>query len=98
LPICTGSVGTPTPAERAALTWASPVMSVLRPVAPLGWLVFVELPVDEANAPLRQALARSSGLLLVGLALAFLAGLFPGAPHGDPNPDDPRWRRPHRQR
>jgi signal transduction histidine kinase len=52
------------------------VLTAYAPVAPLGWLVFVELPVDEANAPLYQALARSSGLLLVGLALAFLAGLF----------------------
>src|SRR5262249_54007413 len=52
------------------------VLTAYAPVAPLGWLVFVELPVDEANAPLKQALARSSGLLLVGLALAFLAGLF----------------------
>jgi signal transduction histidine kinase len=52
------------------------VLTAFAPVAPLGWLVFIELPVDEANAPLYQALGRSGALLLVGLALAFLAGLF----------------------
>jgi hypothetical protein len=44
-------------------------------VALLGWLVFAELPVGEAYAPLYQALARSGALLLAGLALAFLAAL-----------------------
>jgi signal transduction histidine kinase/CheY-like chemotaxis protein len=56
--------------------WGRDVLTAHAPVAPLGWLVFVELPVDEAYAPLYQALARSGALLLVGLALAFLAGLF----------------------
>ena len=52
------------------------VLTAYAPVAPLGWQVFAELPVDEADAPLYQALARSGALLLCGLALAFLAGLF----------------------
>jgi hypothetical protein len=52
------------------------VLTAYAPVAPLGWLVFAELPVDEANAPLYQALERSGVLLLAGLALAFLAALF----------------------
>jgi signal transduction histidine kinase/CheY-like chemotaxis protein len=52
------------------------VLTAYAPVAPLGWLVFVELPLDEAYAPLYQALARSGALLLFGLALAFLSGLF----------------------
>jgi signal transduction histidine kinase/CheY-like chemotaxis protein len=52
------------------------VLTAYAPVAPLGWQVFAELPVDEAYAPLYQALARSGALLLCGLALAFLAGLF----------------------
>jgi signal transduction histidine kinase/CheY-like chemotaxis protein len=52
------------------------VLTAYAPVAPLGWQVFAELPVDEAYAPLYQALARSGVLLLAGLALAFLAGLF----------------------
>jgi signal transduction histidine kinase/HAMP domain-containing protein/putative methionine-R-sulfoxide reductase with GAF domain len=45
-------------------------------IAPLGWLVFVELPEHEANAPLRSALKRSAVLLLGGLSLALMAGLF----------------------
>ena len=46
------------------------------PILPLGWLVFVELPIDEAYAPLYESIKRSSYLLLGGLMLAFLAGLF----------------------
>src|SRR5262245_23944984 len=45
-------------------------------VAPLRWLVFVELPIAEAYAPLYDSIWRSGLLLLGGLALAFLAGLF----------------------
>jgi signal transduction histidine kinase len=52
------------------------VLTAYAPVAPLGWLVFAELPVDEAYAPLYQALERSGALLLAGLALALLAALF----------------------
>jgi signal transduction histidine kinase len=52
------------------------VLTAYAPVAPLGWLVFAELPVDEAYAPLYQALERSGALLLAGLVLAFLAALL----------------------
>jgi signal transduction histidine kinase len=52
------------------------VLTAYAPVAPLGWLVFAELPVDEAFGQLFQALARSGALLLAGLCLAFLAALF----------------------
>jgi signal transduction histidine kinase len=52
------------------------VLTAYAPVAPLGWLVFVELPVDEAYAPLYQSIKRSGILLALGLLLAFLAGLF----------------------
>jgi len=52
------------------------VLTAYAPVAPLGWLVFAELPVDEAYAPLYQSLVRSCALLVAGLALAFLAGLL----------------------
>jgi signal transduction histidine kinase len=38
--------------------------------------MFVELPVEEAYAPLYAAIERSGALLLAGLALAFLSGLF----------------------
>lgn len=52
------------------------VLSAYAPVTPLGWLVFAEMPVEEAYAPLYDTLIRSGLLLLAGLALAFLAGLF----------------------
>lgn len=46
------------------------------PVEPLGWIVFTELPLDEARAPLYAALARAGGSLLFGLGLALLAALL----------------------
>src|SRR5262245_45748378 len=52
------------------------VLTAYAPVAPLGWLMFVELPADEAYAPLYAAVERSGALLLAGLALAFFSGLF----------------------
>jgi signal transduction histidine kinase/CheY-like chemotaxis protein len=52
------------------------VLTAYAPVAPLGWLMFVELPADEAYGPLYDAIWRSGALLLAGLALAFLASLF----------------------
>src|SRR6266404_2649314 len=52
------------------------VLTAYAPVAPLGWVVFVELPVAEAYAPLYVSIERSGLLLLAGLALASLAGLF----------------------
>jgi signal transduction histidine kinase len=42
----------------------------------LGWLVFVELPVEEAYAPLYASILRSAALLLAALVLAVFAGLF----------------------
>jgi signal transduction histidine kinase/CheY-like chemotaxis protein len=44
-------------------------------VAP-GWLVFVELPVAEAYAPLYASIFRSGALILAALVLAVLAGIF----------------------
>ena len=40
------------------------------PVAPLGWIVFVELPVEEAYAPLYESIQRSAWLLLARPGLA----------------------------
>ncbi|MGH7845764.1 MAG: sensor histidine kinase [Candidatus Binatia bacterium] len=42
----------------------------------LGWAVFVERPVEEVYRPLYASLARTSGLLLVGLGMALVASLF----------------------
>src|SRR3954462_11953375 len=52
------------------------VLTAHAPILPLRWLMFVELPIDEAYAPLYESIKRSSYLLLGGLMLAFLAGLF----------------------
>ncbi len=52
------------------------VLTAYAPVAPLGWLVFAELPTDEAYAPLYATIARTGWLLLAALGLAFLAGMF----------------------
>jgi signal transduction histidine kinase len=52
------------------------VMTAYAPIMPLGWLMFVELPIDEAYAPLYESIKRSAWLLAGGLALAFLAGLL----------------------
>jgi signal transduction histidine kinase len=45
-------------------------------VAPLGWLMFVELPAVEAYAPLYAALQRLGFVLLAALIFAVLAGMF----------------------
>ena len=47
------------------------VFTAYAAIAPLGWLVFVELPSGEAYAPLFEAILPSFGLLLAGLTLAF---------------------------
>jgi signal transduction histidine kinase len=52
------------------------VLTAASMVAPLGWRVFVELPRDEAYAPLYAAVGRSAALLGGGLALALLAAVF----------------------
>jgi len=52
------------------------VLTAYAPVAPLGWLVFVELPAEEAYAPLWAATERAGALLFAALTLAFLAGVF----------------------
>jgi signal transduction histidine kinase/CheY-like chemotaxis protein len=52
------------------------VLSVHAPVAPIGWMVFVDLPVDEAYGPLYNSIRRSGTLLLAALLVAALAGLY----------------------
>jgi len=51
------------------------VLSASAPIAPLGWTVFVDLPLREALAPLYSSLVRTGVLLLVGLAISILASL-----------------------
>jgi signal transduction histidine kinase/CheY-like chemotaxis protein len=52
------------------------VLTAYAPVAPLGWLMFVELPAEEAYAPLYAALKRLGLVLLAALFIAVLAGMF----------------------
>src|SRR6266511_791984 len=52
------------------------VLTAYARVAPLGWLMFVELPAAEAYAPLYAALKRLGFVLLAALCIAVLAGMF----------------------
>src|SRR6516164_3513327 len=49
------------------------VLTTHSAMAPLGWLVFVEVPLSEAFAPLYGQAARSLVLLVVGLGVAAIA-------------------------
>jgi signal transduction histidine kinase len=52
------------------------VLTAQASIAPLGWYVFVEQPLQEAFAPLYDSLARTGLLLLAGLGLAVAASLY----------------------
>ncbi len=52
------------------------VLTAFAPIAPLGWRMFVELPVEEAYASLYEALHRLAYVLLGALIFAVLAGVF----------------------
>jgi signal transduction histidine kinase/CheY-like chemotaxis protein len=51
------------------------VLTANAAITPLRWLVFVELPIDEAYAPLYASLSIRGALLLGGLGLAVLLSL-----------------------
>ena len=70
------------PRETAPSPW-SPTASAAgrcwrrtRPIAPLGWFVFVERPAADAYAPLRAPIIRSAVIFVLGLGLSILASLF----------------------
>jgi signal transduction histidine kinase len=52
------------------------VLTASAPIAPLGWTMFVELPVEEAYSSLYQALQRLAVVLLAASIFAVLAGVF----------------------
>ncbi len=52
------------------------VLTASAPIAPLGWTMFVELPVEEAYASLYLALQRLAIVLLGALIFAVFAGIF----------------------
>jgi len=53
-----------------------PVLAAYAQVAPLGWLVFVELPKSEAYAPLNRSILLSIILLMAGFLVATVSGLL----------------------
>jgi signal transduction histidine kinase len=52
----------------------TPVLSADAPIPALNWLVFVELPLSEAQQPVIDAGLRALALLVLGLLIAGLAG------------------------
>jgi signal transduction histidine kinase len=52
------------------------VLSAHASVAPLKWLVFVELPTAEAYGPLYSSIARSAIFVVAAIVVALLAGLL----------------------
>src|SRR5260221_14649072 len=54
------------------------VLTAYAPVAPLGWLMFVELPAEEAYAPLYAALQRLGVVLLGAPGFDLPAGMVLG--------------------
>ena len=52
------------------------VLTASAPIAPLGWTMFVELPVEEAYASLYAALQRLAIVLAAASLLAVVAGIF----------------------
>ncbi|HXQ08791.1 MAG TPA: cache domain-containing protein, partial [Bradyrhizobium sp.] len=52
------------------------VLTASAPILPLGWIMFVELPVKEAYASLYAALQRLALVLSAALIFAVLAGIF----------------------
>jgi signal transduction histidine kinase len=64
------------PVQEAEDIHGGKVLTAYAAVPQLGWLVFVELPAEEAYASLYNSIKRSGAIILAGLILAFLAGLF----------------------
>ena len=63
-------------ASEAADPAGHAMLSAHAPIQRLGWLVFVDLPLGEALAPLYATFAQTASLLLSGLGLSAVAGLL----------------------
>jgi signal transduction histidine kinase len=69
--------GSDTPRTDSAIDLRKkPVLSAYADVPALNWLVFVDLPLDEAYVPIYASISRSGMLLLAALALALTVGVF----------------------
>ena len=74
------------------------VLSVYAPVPSLGWLVFVELPIDEAYAPIYASIARSASCCSRAARLRHPGGAAAQPPHDRSDPGADAGRGAHRQR
>ena len=63
------------PSREARDVLARPVLTAHAAIAPLGWLVFVELPRGEAYAPVYASLRATGLVLLGGLLLAVIVSV-----------------------
>src|SRR5262249_20912849 len=52
-----------------------PVLAANAPIPSLGWIVFVDLPSDEAYAPMYSSTGLTGPLLLFALAISIVASL-----------------------
>jgi signal transduction histidine kinase len=52
------------------------ILAAHAPIAPMGWLVFVERPAAAAYAPLRAPIIRSVVIFVLGLGLSILASIL----------------------
>ena len=75
-----GGSGWGQPIDQAAMVAkginGNSVLTAHAAIAPLGWTVFVELPLNEALAPLYGSMLRTAALLALALVLATLAALL----------------------
>jgi two-component system NtrC family sensor kinase len=62
--------------ERASDIEGQEVLTASAPVMPLGWTMFIELPIEEAYAPLHAAFWRLAFVLLGASLFAIVAGVI----------------------
>jgi signal transduction histidine kinase/CheY-like chemotaxis protein len=67
------SLARPKSGQVASDAQGRPVLTAHANIVPPGWLMFVELPLEEANAPVYASLLATALVLLAGLVLAVLS-------------------------
>ncbi|MCK1746276.1 GAF domain-containing protein [Bradyrhizobium sp. 139] len=72
----TGGGTMPDALQEATNIQGQKVLTASAPIPPLGWTMFVELPVEEAYASLYASLQRLAIVLLAASIFAVLAGVF----------------------
>ena len=91
-----GPQGAPVEATFGHSLQGKEVLSASATIDPLGWLVFVDLPIDEALASIYASVQRTVVLLLVGLTISVGRQPVPGPAHGQSDSDAAGRRGPHR--